>query len=383
MITGLGAVTHRGTDPAVLWAALASPGHEPIPTDPVGFDPRRWMSSKEVRRSALFTQLAVAASDLAWQSVSPEPDRTGSDGGVVFSVAYGAPEALDAARQVMELTGPLDVPPLLGATACENAPPAAASLRLGLKGPSKAIVGACAGGSMAIADAAELIRSGRCGIVLAGGTQAPMPASLMAAYRNLRVLSPDQRALPFDLRRRGFTFASGAGAMVLESLDHARERGARPLATLLGSASNNDAADIARPSGEGAVSCMRQALDDARVDPTDIVAINAHGTGTHLNDIVEARAIAEVFGTPGPPVTSSKGVLGHTSAAAGVLEAIAVVLGFAHGVVPPTAIDAEPDPALPIDVVWDRPRPVAPGPVLSTSFGLGGVNCSLVLAPPR
>lgn len=379
----MGVLSGHGHSLDALWEAVAAPLDGPVrPLE--GFDPERWMAAKEVRRSAPYTQMAVAASSLAWTHAGlarhdvADPRRAG----VVMSAAYGAPETLDEARDLLVSHGPAEVPPMLGAIACENAPASAVSARFGLGGPSKAVVGACAGGAMAIGDGVDLIRSGRCDLVVVGGTQAELTPTLVASYRNLRVLSRTGRALPFDARRDGFVFGVGAATMILESLPHARARGARQLGEVLGHASTNDAHDMARPTGDGATECMRLAMGSAGVDPAEIVAVNAHGTGTRMNDDVEAAAIAKVFGSNRPPVTSSKGVLGHTAAAAGVFEAAVVVLSLQHRMVPPVAVGAEPDPTLDIDVVWDRPRPVARGPMLSNSVGLGGVNCTLVIGPP-
>ena len=187
---------------------------------------------------------------------------------------------------------------------------------------------------------------------------------------------------PFDAGRDGFVIAEGAAVLVLEEWDRARARGATILAEVLGAASTADAHHITAPSpgGAGAVACMELALADAGLAPRDIAQINAHGTSTPLNDAAEAEAIAKLFGTPGPPVTSTKGVTGHALGAAGALEAAAVVLSIAHRLIPPTAGTDVRDPELPpIDLVVGEPRPWTPGPALSNSFGFGGHNGCLVI----
>src|SRR5581483_2060497 len=185
--------------------------------------------------------------------------------------------------------------------------------------------------------------------------------------------------------RDGFIMSEGAAVLVLEEWSAAERRGATILAEVLGSASNADAHHITAPSpgGAGAIACMRLALEDAGLQAGDIAHINAHGTSTPLNDAAEAEAIAALFGAPGPAVTSTKGVTGHALGAAGALEAAAVVLAMQHGVIPPTDGTKAVDPALPsIDLVLHEPREWTPGPTLSNSFGFGGHNGTLVLAPP-
>jgi len=243
------------------------------------------------------------------------------------------------------------------------------------------VVGACAGGAYAVADAVDLIRRGTCDAVITGGTQAPLTAHMEASYRALRVLSPSGRVRPFDRRRDGFVFADGAAVLLLEAADTAAARGAPVWGRVLGAANTNDGAGMASQTGQGAVECILGAIADAGLTPADIAHVNAHGTGTTMNDRIESRALVEVFGAAGPPVTSTKGVTGHTFATAGALEAVVALLSMRHGLIPPVALDFEADPEVSLDVVHGAARPWAPGPVLSNSFGLGGTNGCLVLAP--
>ena len=199
----------------------------------------------------------------------------------------------------------------------------------------------------------------------------------------MTALSTSGVSRPFDVRRDGFVIAEGAGALVLEDWDIATARGATILAEVVGAASTADAHHITAPSpgGAGAIACMELALADAGLAPGDIAQINAHGTSTPLNDAAEAEAIAKVFGAPGPPVTSVKGVLGHALGAAGSLEAVAVVQSMRHRIIPPTAGYGEPDPELAtIDVVTEA-RTWTPGPTLSNSFGFGGHNGCIIISP--
>jgi 3-oxoacyl-[acyl-carrier-protein] synthase II len=200
----------------------------------------------------------------------------------------------------------------------------------------------------------------------------------------MKALSPSGVSRPFDEARDGFVIAEGAAMFVLEEYERARARGATILGEFLGSASLADAHHITAPApgGEGARRCMRTAIEDAGLAIEDIAHINAHGTSTPLNDAAEAQGIAELFGQPGPIVTSTKGVLGHALGAAGALEAAAVLLSMKHGIIPPTDGLEQVDPAFPpIDLVQKEPRPWTPGPSLSNSFGFGGHNGTLVIVP--
>jgi 3-oxoacyl-[acyl-carrier-protein] synthase II len=202
-------------------------------------------------------------------------------------------------------------------------------------------------------------------------------------FSNMTALSTSGVSRPFDARRDGFVIAEGAGALILEDWDTAVARGATILAEVLGGASTADAHHITAPSpgGAGAIAAMELAMAEAGITPADVAQINAHGTSTPLNDAAEAEAISKVFGQPGPPVTSIKGVTGHSLGAAGALEAVAVVQSMLHRVIPPTAGYGEPDPDLAaIDIVTEA-RPWTPGPTLSNSFGFGGHNGCLVIGP--
>jgi 3-oxoacyl-[acyl-carrier-protein] synthase II len=265
-----------------------------------------------------------------------------------------------------------------------NAAGASVSMRYGWQGPCETVVTACAASAHSIGNAARTIAWGRCDAMLAGGSECSITPTALAGFGNMTALTTCGVSRPFDLRRDGFVMAEAAAVLVLEELEFARSRGARILGEILGAASNADAHHITAPSpgGTGAVACMELCLADAGLQPEDIVHINAHGTSTPLNDAAEAEAIAKLFGTPGPPVTSTKGVTGHALGAAGALEAAAVLLTMEHGVIPPTIGTSEPDPELALDLVVDEPRPWEPGPTLSNSFGFGGHNGSLVLGPP-
>jgi 3-oxoacyl-[acyl-carrier-protein] synthase II len=265
-----------------------------------------------------------------------------------------------------------------------NAAGASISMRYGLQGPNETICTACAASTHAIGYAARLITWGRCDAMMTGGAEAPSTITALAGFGNMTALSSSGTSRPFDVARDGFVMGEGAAVLVLEELELARARGATILGEILGAASNADAYHITAPSpdGSGAVACMELALADAGLAPAQIGQINAHGTSTPLNDAAEAAAIAKLFGSPGPAVTSTKGVTGHALGAAGALEAAAVLLSIEHRQIPPTAGTTTPDPELTIDLVHGEPRPWDPAPTLSNNFGFGGHNGCVVIGPP-
>jgi len=381
VITGLGQVSAAGTDLATFWRWVSEAPPAPVSTPVTGFDPNEFMGAKAVRRSDPFARYGVAAARLALRDAALDAQTVHARrGAVVLSTVYGALESLEAERDRMAAEGPESVSPNLPVASCENVVAAMVSADLGWRGPSRLIVTACAGGTHAIGEAADLVASGRADVAVAGGTQGLITPVLMAAYRNMRVLSPSGWVRPFDRRRDGFVFAEGAATLVIEPLDSAQARGARIYAEILGSGHTNDAASLVSPTGSGAVECISDALDDAGVDPGDIVHVNAHGTGTLVNDLREAEALHDVFGQRPPPVSSIKRVLGHAAGASGAFEAVAAALTVHTGAAPSLGTDVEPDD-LGLDLIVGEPRRVGPGPVLSNSFGLGGHNGCLIVGP--
>ncbi|SRR5579875_163800 len=382
-VTGMGALTCCGVGITSLWEGLQRPwaGAERRVPD---FDPTDWFGPKEARRLDRFAQFSVACAELAMRdagAVEADPQRSG----VIFSSGVGGFDTLVEQVVVFETKGAKRVSPFLVPMMMANAGAANISMRLGWHGPSEAVVTACASGSHAIAAAARLVASGVCDVAIGGGSEASLHPVAVAAFTNMTALSTSGASRPFDARRDGFVIAEGAAALVLESWDRARSRGARIYGEIAGAASTADAHHITapEPAGVGAVACMELALEDAQLRPEDIVHINAHGTSTPLNDLAEARAINKVFGEPGPPVTSIKGVTGHGLAAAGAIEAVAALLTIHHALIPPTVGYEEPDPEIHLDIVHGAARPFEPGPVLSNSFGFGGHNGCLVFTPPR
>ncbi|HEV2810617.1 MAG TPA: beta-ketoacyl-[acyl-carrier-protein] synthase family protein [Acidimicrobiales bacterium] len=385
-VTGIGVLAPCGSGVEEFWRGLRTePGPRSQPLRIDDFDPSPWLGPKEARRLDRFTQLAVAAASMALDDAAlaghqVEPARAG----VLVATGVGGLASYDEQLRVLEERGPKRVSPFLIPMLMPNAGSAAVSMRLGWKGPCETITTACAAGTHGVANAMRWIQSGRCDIVLAGASEAyPSPVGI-AAFGNMTALSPQGFSRPFDAERDGFVASEGAALLVLEELEGARARGAHIYAVVLGAASNADAHHLTAPSeaGEGALACMRLALGDAGLGPGDVAHVNAHGTSTMLNDAAEASAITALFGRPGPPVTSIKGVVGHPFGAAGALEAAAVALTIDRSEIPPTAGFRTADPAIVVDVVAGAPRSFTPGPVLSNSFAFGGHNGCLVMAPP-
>ncbi len=386
-ITAISAVAKAGIGAEQFWDGLCT-----APEDGMrridDFDPAPYFANpKEARRSDRFAQLALAAAHhLFEQAGHPDADLGYDPSRMAVSVAtgIGGIETLEEQIIVNAEKGSRRVSPFLVPMMMPNSAGASVSMKYGWQGPCESIVTACAAGTHGITRAADLIAWDRCDAVVAGGSESALTPTGLAGFSNMTALSNDGVSRPFSADRNGFVIAEGCGLLLLESWDGAVARGATILGEFLGGASTADAHHITAPSpgGVGAVTCMRLALADAGLEPGDIGHINAHGTSTPLNDAAEAHAIAEVFGVDGPPVTSTKGVTGHALGAAGALEAVAAVLAIQRRLIPPTFGTTAVDPELPqIDLVVGAPRAWEPGPVLSNSFGFGGHNGCLIVAP--
>ena len=384
VVTGLGVLAACGVGQEDFFAGLLTEPPKGLRAV-VGFDPTaHFANAKELRRHDRFTQFALACTAEALEDagdLNPDLDRAG----VWIGTGVGGLMSTETHVLWHFVKGPKRVTPYLIPMMMANAAAAAVSMRYGYQGPCEVTSTACASGTQSIGNAAELIRRGRCDVMLAGGSECSSSPTGLQGFTNMTALSRTGISRPFDRDRDGFMHAEGCGILVLEELDYARARGATILAEITGYASTADAYHITAPSpgGVGAVSCMKLAISDADLEPSDVVHINAHGTSTPLNDANEAEAIAKVFGSPGPLVTSTKGVTGHALGAAGAVEAVAVIMSMQRGVLPPTAGYANPDPAMaPIRIVAPDPCAWEPGPSLSNSFGFGGHNACLVISPP-
>ena len=383
-ITGYGVIAPCGVGKAAFWQGLLGPGITNAKTvELADWDPQPYFSNpKEARRADRVEQFALAAAHEAITqsgALPYDPSRMGS----IFGTGIGGLRTLEEQVITRVEKGERRVSPFLVPMMMSNACGAAISMRYHLQGPAETICTACAAATHALGYAARLIAWGRCDAVVSGGAESAATITAVAGFANMTALSSSGTSKPFDATRDGFVFGEGAAVFVLERYDLAVERGATIIAEVLGAASNADAHHITAPSlgGIGAIACMQQALDDAGLSPSDIKQVNAHGTSTPLNDQAESQAVASVFGTPTPPVTSIKGVTGHPLGAAGALEAAAVLLSFEHKLIPPTANTSTLGDDITCDVVIGAPRPWTPGPTISNNFGFGGHNGSIILAP--
>ncbi len=386
-ITATGVVAKAGTGMDAFWEGLCS-----TPDDGMrridDFDPAQYFDNpKEARRTDRFAQFALAAAHLAFEQAGvPDgaPPYDPARCGVFVGTGIGGIETLEEQILVHDKKGPRRVSPFLVPMMMPNAAGASVSMKYGWQGPCETTVTACAAGTHAITRAADLIAWGRCDAMITGGSESSLTPTGLQGFQNMTALSNDGVSRPFSGDRNGFVISEGCGILLLEEWDMAVERGATILGEFLGGASTADAHHITAPSpgGVGAVTCIRLALEDAGLEPGDIRQINAHGTSTPLNDAAEAHAIAEVFGADGPAVTSTKGVTGHALGAAGALEAVAAIASIQHRQIPPTMGTDAVDADLPqIDLVVGAARDWEPGPVLSNSFGFGGHNGCLIIAP--
>jgi len=405
VVTGLGAVTPAGGDVEQTLATVlaARPAAAPITTwdtegHPVTFaaavadvDPAGLIDAREARRMDRASRLGlVAAEEALGRAGLLDPDVVLDRGRVAVAIGTGVGGILTLEDQIETRVtrGVHRVSPLLIPMMMANATSGLVALRHGFRGAAFSVATACASGTNAIGEAADLIRAGRAGGAVPGGTEASITPTAMAAFARMAALStrnddPAAASRPFDRDRDGFVMGEGAGVLVLESAEHAARRGATVLGEVAGYGATCDAHHITAPDpdGTGAVACMRQALADAGFEPAAIGHVNAHGTPPPLNDAAESAATAKVFGADGPPVTSTKGVTGHLVGAAGAVEAVLGLRCAAAGTVPPVANLTETDVEAPVDLVAGEVRRIATAPVLSNSFGFGGHNASLVLVP--
>jgi 3-oxoacyl-[acyl-carrier-protein] synthase II len=403
VVTGVGVMSAGGGSLAKTWEFLLSGRSAAATLDPamvgdsttsfacvVGDYPEDAVPAHLTRRLDRMTRLAGLAADQAIESAG----LTSASGlpphriGVVMGVGLGGLDTLETQTDALNRRGFAGMSTFTVIRMMPNAAGAWMAMEHGWTGPCLTIATACASGASAIANGVDLIESGKVDVAVAGGADAPVVRIALAAFGRMRALSrrnddPGRASRPFDAGRDGFVLAEGAAVLVLERRNHALSRGAKVLGTILGSATNCDAYDMAAPSGsgEGAQRCMEAALASAGIAPKDVGHINAHGTSTHLNDLAEASAIRRVFGDSSPPVTANKGSVGHAVGGAGAIEAAVALVSSSSGIVPPTANCAQVDPDVHIDVVRTAPRSIPKGmPALSNSFGFGGHNVSLVLA---
>jgi len=401
IVTGLGAVTPLGNDARSTWqAALAGrsgidwirsfdAGGFPVrvAAEVKDFDPAGVVPPKEARRLERNVLLAVAAAKDAVSDAELDgfdPTRVG----IVLGSAIGGAPGLLEQGEVLRERGADRVSPFFLQNVLVDSASGQVAITLGIRGPNYAVVSACATGSHAVGEAAELIKRGDADVVLAGGTEACMHPLILAGFCAMRGLAvedehPPRASRPFDATRAGFVMGEGACVLVLEELEAARARGATMYAEVLGYGASNDAHHMAQPDPEsvGVSEMMRAALKRADVDPERVGYINAHGTSTPLGDAAETRAIKDVFGEHAYElaVSSTKSMMGHCFGAAGAIEAMMCVLALKEGIIPPTINYQQPDPDCDLDYVPNEARRVQVDVALSNAMGLGGHNGCVLL----
>jgi 3-oxoacyl-[acyl-carrier-protein] synthase II len=404
-VTGIGAVTPLGLDAPSTWrAALAGESGigwistfdvEGLPiriaAEVKGFDPTGVVSPKEARKLERNVLFAVAAS----REALDDSGLTGFDParvGIIFGSAMGGVIGILDQQDTLRDRGPERVSPHFLPNTLVDTASGQIAISLGIKGPNYAVVSACATGSHAIGEAAEMIKRGDADAVIAGGTEACIHPLILAGFTAMRGLAaeeehPPRASRPFDATRAGFVMAEGAGAVLLEDWEHAERRGATIYAEVLGYGASNDAHHLAQPDpdSEGVIAMMRAALRRAGVEPEQVGYINAHGTATPLGDPAETNAIKAVFGDHAYKlaVSSTKSMMGHTFGAAGAIEAIMCVLALRDGVLPPTINYVTPDPECDLDYVPNVARQTQVEIALSNAMGLGGHNGCVLLGRAR
>jgi 3-oxoacyl-[acyl-carrier-protein] synthase II len=400
-VTGLGAVTPLGNDAQSTWRAAvagesgidwiqafdASELPVRVAAEVRDFDATQVASPKEVRKLERNVLLALGAAKEAMGDAGLngfDPARVG----IVFGTAIGGVNGILEQEDVRRERGPERVSPNFLPNVLVDSASGQLAISLGIKGPNYAVVSACATGSHAIGEAAELIKRGDADAVLAGGAEACMHPLILAGFTAMRGLAvenehPPRASRPFDATRAGFVMGEGACVFVLEEFEVAKARGARVYAEILGYGASNDAHHMAQPEPEatGVADMMRAALSRAGVAPERVGYINAHGTSTPLGDLAETKAIKDVFGEHAYrlAVSSTKSMMGHTFGAAGAIEAMMCVLAIHEGVLPPTINYEHPDPACDLDYVPNEAREAQLDVALSNAMGLGGHNgCVLI-----
>src|SRR5215216_765535 len=403
VVTGMGCISPVGNNVKDTWKSLlegksgaglithfdASRHKTRFAAEVKGFDGVTLFGTRDARKMDRFTQFAVATTVEALEQSGLKINESNRDRvGVLIGTGIGGIGSLLEQADVMRERGPDRVSPFLVPMMIADSAPGMLAIRFGARGPNMALATACASGNNAIGEALEMIRRGAADVMMAGASEAALVPVAMAGMNVMTALStrnddPQTASRPFDKDRDGFLMGEGAGMLILESLEHARARGANILCELTGYGTTDDAHHISAPAenGAGAAIAMQLALQNANLNLTDIGYINAHGTSTPLNDKSETAAIKTVFGEQAYaiPVSSTKSMTGHLLGASGAIEGVFSILAMREGVLPPTINYRTPDPECDLDYVPNQPRKASPKHVMSNSFGFGGHNATLVI----
>lgn len=402
VITGMGAVTSLGLDVESFWQSIKNGknGISPIeridvsdlPTKVAAeikdFGPEKFIEKKEIKRTDRFSQYALAAAQMALEDSRLDPSRIMNKEtvGMIVGSGIGGLETLENQHRILLEKGANRVSPFMVSMMLPNMAAGMIAIKLGVKGFVECVVSACASSTNAIGDAFKVIQRNTADVMIAGGAEAPITRLAMAGFcaNKAMTTNPDiyTACRPFDRDRDGFVMGEGAGMLVLEELNHALARGANIIAEIVGYGCTNDAYHITAvaPGGEGGARCMKLALADAAIHPTDIQYINAHGTSTELNDKSETAAIKSVFGQHAYQlaVSSTKSMTGHLLGAAGAIESIITALAVKEGFLPPTIHYRNSDAECDLDYVPNQGRQADVTYALTNSFGFGGHNATLI-----
>lgn len=402
VVTGLGAITPIGNSTPEFWENLIngvngvtritafdpSPLEVQIAAEVKNFDPKDHMDVKAARRMDRFSQFAVAAAGEALKDSGLEiTEENSEDVGVMMNTGGGGIPTLTKEVLNYHTKSPSRVSPFFIPMFAPNMAACQVSIRFGILGPVQASVAACAAGNQAFVDALRMLQLGEVDVMVSGGTEAGMDPVSVAAFGNMGALSkrnddPEHASRPFDNNRDGFVFGEGCGALVLETEEHARNRGAEIYCELVGGGVTGDAFHISAPlpGGSGAARAMKQALKTAKMNPEDLDYISAHGTSTPLNDVSETEAIKTVFKDYAYklPVSSAKSMIGHLVGAAGAVGGVASVLAIKHNLIPPTINLEEPDPECDLDYVPGTAREMTVNTSMVNAFGFGGQNVAAI-----
>ena len=403
VVTGMGTLAPNGNSTDSFWDALKSgisgigpityfdtEGHRvTIAGQLSDFQPEQYLDAKEIRKLDPFSIFALVAAQEAITSAKLDFDTINLDrAGVIIGTGVGGIQTLEHEHNIIENRGPRRVSPQFVAKMIANIAGGHLSMRWGLRGPSQTVTSACASGTDAIGIALRLVRYGDADIMLTGGTEASITPLTIAGFANMRALSqncddPTKASRPFDAERDGFVLSEGAGILVIESEEHAMNRGAKILAELAGYGATDDAFHITQPApkGVGAMKAMARAINDADLQPDDINYINAHGTSTPFNDRNESVAIRNLFGAHADDlqISSTKSMTGHLLGAAGGIEAIATVKAVQEQFAPPTINYERPDPDCDLNYIPNIGQESAMNTALSNTFGFGGHNAVICI----
>ncbi len=406
VITGIGPITAVGVGKEALWQAVlagrsginrvsffdSSPYHAQHAAEVKDWDPRAFFAPHRLKRLDRYAQFSVASALLAlddaglkWSAATPQ-DRVG----VSFGTALGGISNAEKEHAAFLSGGPKAVTQTLALTVFGGSAHSNIAIECGFRGPGTTNSNSCSSGVVAVADALRYIREDRADVMVAGAAEAPLCPLTFGAFDFIKTMSrwtgdpPEFACRPFDLTRQGFVMGEGAASLVLEELEHARRRGAHIYGEVLGWGLSNEAYHMTSPlpGGASVIRCMKDTLLDSGLQPAEIDYVNAHASGTQMNDSNEAESIRAVFGSTPPPTSGTKAITGHPLGATAAMETVLCALALEHQVLPPTLHFATPDPACALDIVPNAARPARLRYVLNNAFGFGGINACIALGEP-